>query len=77
MRYSATKFRQNLYHILDMVIDEGKVIEIERKGQILKIVAENPPSKWDRLEPHKIINGNSDSIVHMDWSENWSGGEDV
>jgi hypothetical protein len=77
MRYSATKLRQNLYHILDMVIDEGKVVEIERKGHILKIVAETPPSKWDRLEPHDIINGNPDSIVHMDWSEYWSKGEDV
>lgn len=77
MRYSATKLRQNLYHILDMVIDEGKVVEIERKGHILKIVAETPPSKWDRLEPHHIINGNPDSIVHMDWSEYWNRGEDV
>ena len=77
MRYSATKLRQNLYHILDMVIDEGTVVEIERKGHILKIVAETPLSKWDRLEPHQIINGDPESIVSMDWSEYWSGGEDV
>ncbi|MFW5712297.1 MAG: type II toxin-antitoxin system Phd/YefM family antitoxin [Spirochaetia bacterium] len=77
MRYSATKLRQNLYHILDMVIDEGKVVEIERKGHILKIVNESPLSKWDRLEPHQILNDDPESIVSIDWSEYWSGGEDV
>jgi hypothetical protein len=77
MKYSATRLRQNLYQILDMVIDEGTVVEIERKGHILKIVAETPPSKWDRLEPHPVINGDPESIVATDWSEYWSGGEDL
>jgi len=44
MKYSATKLRQNLYHLLDMVIEDGTVIEIERKGHILKIVPETPLS---------------------------------
>lgn len=77
MRYSATKLRQNLYNILDMVIDKGTVVEIERKGHILKIVTEPPLSKWDRLEPHQIINGDPESVVSTDWSEHWSRGEDL
>ena len=56
-----------------MVIEDGTVIEIERKGHILKIVPETPLSKWERLEPHQIIRGDPESIVSMDWTEHWSG----
>ena len=77
MKYTATKLRQNLYNILDRVIEEGITVEIERKGQILKIVPENPVSKWDRLEQHDIINGDPESIVSIDWSNGWNAGEDL
>ena len=77
MAYTATKLRQNLYNILDSVIDNGIPVEIERKGVILKIIPEKPVSKWDRLETHNIINGDPESIVSMDWSGEWNGGEDL
>ena len=77
MIYSATQFRQNLYNILDSVIDSGISVEIRRKGVILKIVPEKPVSKWDRLEPHNIIDGDPESIVSLDWSSEWNGGEDL
>ena len=77
MTYTATKLRQNLYNILDSVIDNGIPIEIERKGVILKIVPEKAASKWDRLEPHNIINGDPESIVSLDWSKEWNHGEDL
>ena len=77
MTYTATKLRQNLYNILDSVIDNGVPVEIERKGVILKIVPEQIVSKWDRLEPHNIINGDPESIVSMDWSEEWNRGNDL
>ena len=77
MKYSATRLRQNLYHILDKVIEDGEVVEVERKGHILRIVPEKPVSKWDRLEPHDIIRGDPDALVSIDWSGYWSGGEDV
>ena len=77
MTYTATKLRQNLYNILDSVIDNGIPVEIERKGVILKIIPEQRVSKWDRLEPHNIINGDPESIVSMDWSEEWSRGDNL
>ena len=77
MIYTATKLRQNLYNILDSVIDNGIPVEIERKGVILKIVPEKSVSKWDRLEPHNVINGDPESIVSMDWSKEWNNGEDL
>jgi len=77
MTYTATKLRQNLYNILDSVIENGIPVEIERKGIILKIVPEKTKSKWDRLEPHNIINGDPESIVSIDWSNEWKNGEDL
>ena len=49
MIFTATKLRQNLYNILDGVIDSGIPVEIERKGVLLKIVPEKStlPSNTD------------------------------
>ena len=77
MVYTATKLRQNLYNILDSVIDKGIPVEIKRKGVILKIIPEKPVSKWDRLESHSVINGDPESIVSTDWSKEWNMGEDL
>ena len=73
---SATKLRQNLYHILDSVIDTGIPVEIVRKGRLLRITPEERIPKWDRLEKHEVIEGDPDDLVHIDWSGEWRG-EDV
>lgn len=77
MRYSATRLRQNLYSILDRIIEKGEVVEIERNGHLLVISPEKPLSKLDRLECHDIINGDSEDVVSMDWSKKWHAGEDL
>ena len=77
MRYSATKLRQNLYNILDRIIEKGEVVEIERKGHVLRISREETVSRWDRLESHDIVNGDPEEIVPIDWSHKWHGGEDL
>ena len=72
---SATRLRQNLYNILDSVVDTGVPVEVERRGRLLRIVAEEPGSKWDRLTAHHVVVGDPDELVHIDWSGEWSGGE--
>ncbi len=69
---SATKLRQNLYSILDAVIDTGIPVEIERKGRRLKIVPDKPVPKWDRLVKHDTVNGDPDDLIHIDWSDEWN-----
>ncbi|MBA7620824.1 hypothetical protein ES703_28179 [subsurface metagenome] len=73
MGISVTRLRQNLYSILDEVIETGIPIEIERKGHRLKIVPENPTGKLERLEKHEIIKGDPEELVHLDWFPTWSG----
>jgi antitoxin (DNA-binding transcriptional repressor) of toxin-antitoxin stability system len=73
MAINATRLRQNLYRVLDTIIETGVPVEITRKGHTLKIVPEKPVSKWDRLERHSIVNGDPDDLVHIDWSTEWKG----
>jgi hypothetical protein len=71
MKYTVTKLRQNLYKILDSVIEEGANVEIERKGYIFRIVAEEKPGFWDSLEAHDIVQGNSDDLASLKWEDSW------
>jgi hypothetical protein len=72
MAVSASQLRADIYRLLDQVLETGEPLEIERKGRILKIVAEEGPRGFDALEPHPdAIIGDPDSLVHMDWSSEW------
>jgi antitoxin (DNA-binding transcriptional repressor) of toxin-antitoxin stability system len=68
---TATRLRQNLYQILDTVLETGVPVEIERAGQLLRIVPVEVPSKWARLTPHDALTVDPQSIVEMDWSGEW------
>lgn len=71
MTLTASKVRQNIYKILDDVADKGIPVEINRKGKIIKIVAEECHGKLDNLKKRKVMNCKPDDIVHMDWSIEW------
>ena len=72
MKLSASKLRQNLYQVLDEVLEKGTPVEVERKGKILKIVPGKSDSKLMNLEPHDTIVGDPESIVNIDWSKEWT-----
>jgi hypothetical protein len=73
MRITASALRQDIYRILDRVIETGESVEIERKGNILTI---SPPPRrrnLDLLPKRDYMVGDPDEYVHIDWSEDWSG----
>jgi len=72
MKVTASRLRENIYSILDQVAETGVPVEIERKGRILRIVADQKPSKLDRLKKRNRCLGDLESIIHMDWSKEWS-----
>ncbi|HMD51055.1 MAG TPA: hypothetical protein VKG79_18205 [Bryobacteraceae bacterium] len=72
MRVTASKLRENIYGILDQVLETGTPVEVIRKGKVLKIVAEEKPDKLSRLKKRKCIVGDPEDIVHMDWSSEWT-----
>ena len=72
MKVTASQLRQDIYSILDEALDTGVPVEILRKGRVLKIVPEQKPSKLARLKKRSCVTGDLESIVHMDWSKEWS-----
>lgn len=71
MPLTASKLRENIYRILDQVLETGVPVEIRRKGQTLKIVPAEPSSKLARLRTRDYLVGDPEAIVHMDWSDEW------
>jgi len=71
MRFKASKLRANIYRILDQVLETGVPVEIERRGKLLKIVCEEPPSKLERLRSRDYLRTAPEELVHLDWSGEW------
>lgn len=69
MKVSATELRQNLYRIIDSVLETGEVVEIERKGGTVRIVPDKRGSIWNRLEVHDVIRGE----IEGPWGDIWDG----
>ena len=69
---SLTALRNNLFQIVDKVIETGNPVELERKGHRLKIVMEAKKSKLENLKPHDCIVGNPDELIDLkvaEWHE--------
>jgi hypothetical protein len=74
MKITASKLRENIYKILDQVLETGAPVEIERRGRKLRIVPGDalPRGKLACLERRpKVIVGDPETLVHLDWSGEW------
>jgi antitoxin (DNA-binding transcriptional repressor) of toxin-antitoxin stability system len=71
MAIKASALRENIYRLLDEVLETGVPIEIERRGKILRIVPEETRSKLDNLRPRPYLLSDPEELVHLDWSEEW------
>ncbi len=73
---TASQLRQNIYRILDEVIETGRPVEIERKGKLVRIEPDRQDkSILETLTPHPgTIVGDAEDLVHMDWSPEWTTG---
>jgi hypothetical protein len=72
MKLTASKLREDIYRILDLVLANGEPVEVERHGRRLRIVADDTPSRLSRLvgRPDAVV-GDSEDLVHVDWSHEW------
>ena len=71
MRLSASRLRQDIYRILDEVLESGVPVEIERRGKVLRIVPPPECSKLESLRPRDYLKTDPEELVHVDWSETW------
>ena len=68
----ATKLRQNIFQVLDHVLETGVPAEVERNGKKLKIVTVDRPSRLDSLRPRPgTVIGDPEDLVHLDWFGEW------
>lgn len=74
MRLTASRLRQDIYRILDKVLETGVPVEIERRGKVLRIVPPPECSKLDSLPRRDYLSADPEEIVHVDWSETWRPG---
>ena len=72
-RLTASQLRQDIYRILDRVIETGQPVEIERKGRVVRIATKGQDkSIFETLTAHPgSIVGDSEDLVHVDWSKEW------
>lgn len=71
MELTASKLRQDIYRILDEVLETGIPAVIKRRGKTLKIIPEEPKSKFDNLIKREVTEGDPHDYVHLDWSGDW------
>ena len=72
MALKASALRENIYRILDEVLETGVPVEIERRGKILKIVSAEPRSELDNLKARpSYLLSDPEELVHLDWSGEW------
>ena len=67
---TLTALRQQLYKIVDRIIQTGIPVEIEHHGHRLKMVLDDPPPNLAKLRPHNSIAGNADDLVDLE-TDQW------
>jgi hypothetical protein len=71
MTVTASRPRENIYGLLDKVVETGEPLVVERKGHVLKIVPERRRPKLSRLTKRTCIKGPAEALVHIDWANDW------
>jgi hypothetical protein len=57
---------EDIYRILEQVLETGIPVEIERDGRLLKIIPVEPRSKLANLKPRKYLLCDPDELVSLD-----------
>lgn len=73
MGISASHLRQDVYRILDHVLETGEPVEIVRRGRTLRIITVERPARTSRLVKRPdAVTGDPEDLVHLDWSDEWT-----
>jgi hypothetical protein len=71
---SASQLRADVYNLLDQALATGEVIEVERRGQRLRIVPPRRTSWLDRLPRREgVVVGDPAALVEVEALFEWDG----
>ena len=71
MTITPSKLRENLYNLLDQVLESGEPLDIKRKGRILRIIPEKKVSKLEKIKAKKITNASDEELINSPWEGEW------
>jgi prevent-host-death family protein len=71
MAISISTLRQNIYKLLDQVLEDGTPLVIDRNGKKLIIMPAPDQEKMKKLHKREIMKCDPEELVHLDWSEEW------
>lgn len=72
--YSVSALRANLYRLLDRVLETGRPLEVERRGELLKIERSEKRPRLSLVRPEPgYLNVEADELLGLDWSGEWRG----
>lgn len=72
MAITTTQLRQNIFQILDSIIESGQSILVQRKGEFIQLVPTKKKNKLDNLKSRKCTNEPLEAFDHIDWSHEWT-----
>lgn len=65
---TPTELRENIYRLLDQVIETGVPLEIKRRGKKLRIVPTEEIDKFQNLAYRpEVIRGDPEDLIHIEW----------
>lgn len=71
---TPSQLRQDVYRLIDRVLETGEPLEIVRRGRRLRLVADEPVDRLSRIRTHPgAISGDPEELVSIDWSAEWDG----
>jgi len=71
---TPSQLRQDIYRLIDRVLETGEPLEIERKGRRLRLVPDGPIDRLSRIRVDPgVIAGDPEELVTLDWSAEWDG----
>ncbi|MDN5789540.1 MAG: type II toxin-antitoxin system Phd/YefM family antitoxin [Micrococcales bacterium] len=70
---TPSQLRQDIYRLIDHVLDTGEPLEINRKGRRLRLVLDEPrPNRLAAIHTNPgVIVGDPEELVSLDWSGEW------
>jgi len=71
MELTASKLRENIYRILDEVLETGEPVSIRRRGKLLRIVPAEPRRRLKLVSRPDFMKCDPEELVHIDWSSEW------
>ena len=72
MTVTASQLRQDIYRLIDHVLETGEPLEISRKGHTLRLVRDEPASRFDVMRTNvELVVGDPEELADLGWSGSW------